>query len=420
MLKRPPLNATSKQIKFMKKLMFSLAVFASLAGKSQLSNTVPPSGPVGIGTLSPYPGAQLTVNGIARILNSLTADGILTANNSAILNSYVRMAGIATFEGELDDIEILVRTADGNIVRETVLDFAIGLGKPPEEITYCSAAEIAHPQWFHSMNKLFSPCPQVKVGIGTSNPTHNLDVRGTTFTLKLIAGNTPEEANAVINAYAANHVDALLKLGKRIDVTPSEVKLVVENNGDLNTVGNVSAQRLKATGYSNVGGAADPNMMFRVVNYNKNVGLSIENLHDSDGKYGLRITIDRDLTKAINIHNTTTGKDVFRVMGNGHVWATEITVAITSNFPDYVFEKNYPLMPLKEVEEYVAKNKRLPGIQPATEIEKGGLNLGDMQVQQMEKIEEIYLYLFDLEKRLVELEKENIQLKNEVQHLKRN
>lgn len=43
-----------------------------------------------------------------------------------------------------------------------------------------------------------------------------------------------------------------------------------------------------------------------------------------------------------------------------------------------------------------------------------------MQVQQMEKIEEIYLYLFDLEKRLVELEKENIQLKNEVQHLKRN
>lgn len=419
-MKLPPLKAILKRIKFMKKIMLSLAVFASLAGQTQLSNTVPPSGPVGIGTVSPYPGAQLTVNGIARILNALTADGILTANNSAILNSYVRMAGIATFEGELDDIEILVRTADGNIVRETVLDFAIGLGKPPEEITYCSAAEIAHPQWFHSMNKLFSPCPQVKVGIGTSNPTHNLDVRGTTFTLKLIAGNTPEEANAVINAYAANHVDALLKLGKRIDVTPSEVKLVVENNGDLNTVGNVSAQRLKATDYSNVGGTADPNMMFRVVNYNKNVGLSIENLHDTDGKYGLRITIDRDLTKAINIHNTTTGKDVFRVMGNGHVWATEITVAITSNFPDYVFEKNYPLMPLKEVEEYVAKNKRLPGIQPATEIEKGGLNLGDMQVQQMEKIEEIYLYLFDLEKRLVELEKENIQLKNEVQHLKRN
>lgn len=404
----------------MKKIILTVAILMHLATYAQLTNTVPPTGPVGIGTASPYPGAQLTVNGIARILNALTADGILTANNSAILNSYVRMAGIATFEGELGDIEILVRTADGNIVRETVLDFAIGLGKPPEEITYCSAAEIAHPQWFHSMNKLFSPCPQVKVGIGTSNPTHNLDVRGTTFTLKLIAGNTPEEANAVINAYAANHVDALLKLGKRIDVTPSEVKLVVENNGDLNTVGNVSAQRLKATDYSNVGGAADPNMMFRVVNYNKNVGLSIENLHDTDGKYGLRITIDRDLTKAINIHNTTTGKDVFRVMGNGHVWATEITVAITSNFPDYVFEKNYPLMPLKEVEEYVAKNKRLPGIQPATEIEKGGLNLGDMQVQQMEKIEEIYLYLFDLEKRLVELENENIQLKNQVQHLKRN
>jgi hypothetical protein len=419
-LKRPPLNSTLKQIKFMKKMMFSLAVFASLAGQTQLSNTVPPSGPVGIGTMSPYPGTQLTVNGVARILNSLTADGVLTANNSAILNSYVRMAGIAAFEGELDDIEILVRTAEGNIVRETVLDFAIGLGKPPEEITYCSDAEIAHPQWFHSMNELFSPCPQVKVGIGTSNPTHNLDVRGTTFTLKLIAGNTPEEANAVINAYAANHVDALLKLGKRIDVTPSEVKLVVENNGDLSTVGNVSAQRLKATDYSNVGGAADPNMMFRVLNYNKNVGLSIENLHDSDGKYGLRITIDRDLTKAINIHNTTTGKDVFRVMGNGHVWATEITVAITDNFPDYVFEKNYPLMPLKEVEQYVAKNKRLPGIKPATEIEKDGLNVGKMQVQQMEKIEEIYLYLFDIEKRLVELEKENIQLKNQVQQLKRN
>jgi hypothetical protein len=419
-LKRPPLNATLKQIKFMKKIMLSLAVFASLAGQTQLSNTVPPTGPVGIGTASPYPGAQLTVNGIARILNALTADGILTANNSAILNGYVRMAGIGSYLGDIEDIEILVRTADGNIVRETWDEFVIGLGKPPESLDYCSPVEIATPRWFHSMNKLFSPCPQVKVGIGTNNPTQNLDVRGTTYTIKLIAGNTPEDADAVINAYARNHDDALLKLGKRIDVTPSEVKLVVENNGDLTTVGNVSAQRLKATDYSNVGGSADPNMMFRVLNYNKNVGLSIENLHDSDGKYGLRITIDRDLTKAINIHNTTTGKDVFRIMGNGHVWATEITVAITDNFPDYVFEKNYPLMPLKEVEQYVAKNKRLPGIKPATEIETDGLNVGKMQVKQMEKIEEIYLYLFDMEKRLVELEKENIQLKNQVQHLKRN
>ena len=94
---------------------------------------------------------------------------------------------------------------------------------------------------------------------------------------------------------------------------------------------------------------------------------------------------------------------LFKVKEVGGVFCSEITVQVAP-FPDYVFDTDYELMTLQELEKYIAENKHLPNIPTAKEVEEQGLSLGDMQVKQMEKIEELTLYIIALEKRIKELE----------------
>lgn len=118
---------------------------------------------------------------------------------------------------------------------------------------------------------------------------------------------------------------------------------------------------------------------------------------------------------AFAVNNTTlngsvTDKDVFRVLGNGLVYAQEIKVQLAP-FPDYVFEKDYPLMPLSELGAYIQKNKHLPNIPSAQEVATDGVGVGALQLKQMEKIEELTLYMLQMNERLEQLEKENAALK---------
>jgi hypothetical protein len=82
---------------------------------------------------------------------------------------------------------------------------------------------------------------------------------------------------------------------------------------------------------------------------------------------------------------------------NGKVYCTALSV--TQNvWADYVFQPDYNLKPLNEVESYIAENHHLPGIPSQKEITKNGLDVGQMQVKMLEKIEEITLHMIALEK----------------------
>jgi len=107
----------------------------------------------------------------------------------------------------------------------------------------------------------------------------------------------------------------------------------------------------------------------------------------------------------------TNGDPVFLVDNNGHMWATEIDIALAIDFPDYVFAKDYNLMPLDELEKYISENKHLPNIPSAEKVAKEGLSVGEMQVKQMEKIEELTLYLLEIKKELDIVKNENVELK---------
>lgn len=86
---------------------------------------------------------------------------------------------------------------------------------------------------------------------------------------------------------------------------------------------------------------------------------------------------------------------------------------------DYVFESDYDLMPLNELANYIKSNKHLPGIPSAKEVEAEGLKMGDMQVKMMEKIEELTLYVLEMEADQRELRSENGELRSAIESLKK-
>ncbi len=82
---------------------------------------------------------------------------------------------------------------------------------------------------------------------------------------------------------------------------------------------------------------------------------------------------------------------------NGKIRAKEVKVEATG-WPDYVFAPSYKLMPLQEVEKFVQVNNHLPGVPPAKQVEKEGLELASNQMMLLKKIEELTLYIIEQEK----------------------
>jgi hypothetical protein len=74
------------------------------------------------------------------------------------------------------------------------------------------------------------------------------------------------------------------------------------------------------------------------------------------------------------------------------------------NFPDYVFEPGYELMPLAELSDFVAAEKHLPGMPSAEEVKRDGVKLFEQNRLLVEKLEEAYLYIIELQERVAKLE----------------
>jgi len=88
-----------------------------------------------------------------------------------------------------------------------------------------------------------------------------------------------------------------------------------------------------------------------------------------------------------------------------------VAVATSANWADYVFDDDYKLMPLNEVEAFIKANDHLPNVPSANEIVDKGIDMAEMASKQMEKIEELTLYLIEANKRIEKLEKELYRLK---------
>lgn len=91
----------------------------------------------------------------------------------------------------------------------------------------------------------------------------------------------------------------------------------------------------------------------------------------------------------------------------GGILADEVRVNLSSGgtWADYVFHKDYDLKPLAEVEKFIADNGHLPNVPSAQQVKENGIALGEMAKIQQEKIEELTLYIIELNKKLEAQEK---------------
>ena len=80
---------------------------------------------------------------------------------------------------------------------------------------------------------------------------------------------------------------------------------------------------------------------------------------------------------------------------NGLIRSREVKVEVI-NWPDYVFKSSYKLPSISDVKAYIDKFKHLPEMPSEADVAKGGVNLGEMNMLLVKKIEELTLYLVDL------------------------
>ncbi len=112
-----------------------------------------------------------------------------------------------------------------------------------------------------------------------------------------------------------------------------------------------------------------------------------------------------------NVGIGTTNPGDYKLAVEGTIGARRVKVTSLA-WADFVFEDHYRLMPLRELEQYIAANKHLPGIPSAKTVEKEGIELGEMDSKLLQKIEEQTLYIIELHKKLEDVTKRLHQLES--------
>ena len=106
------------------------------------------------------------------------------------------------------------------------------------------------------------------------------------------------------------------------------------------------------------------------------------------------------------------GSQTYRLFVNGGVAAKAMIIQNNGNWCDYVFQEDYKLKTLEEVAQHIEEKGHLHNTPSALEIEEvGGFEVGDITLNQQEKIEEIFLHLIDMDKEIKALKAENAELK---------
>ncbi|WP_421876483.1 hypothetical protein [Marinoscillum sp.] len=160
--------------------------------------------------------------------------------------------------------------------------------------------------------------------------------------------------------------------------------------------------------------------------YTENRKISIDGIMRNSGKpHRLEFNFEEDgaiinaMTMkhngAVGINTSETGSHKLAVEGS--IGAREVKVE-ASGWSDFVFEPDYELLTLEEVEQHIQEKGHLPEIPNAAEVTQNGINLGEMNAKLLQKIEELTLYMIEMNKRMNQVEAENAELKKEVSILK--
>ncbi len=95
----------------------------------------------------------------------------------------------------------------------------------------------------------------------------------------------------------------------------------------------------------------------------------------------------------------------FRLYVEGGILAEEVKVMLKGTWPDYVFTADHKLPGIHEVSDFIEANGHLPGVPSAATVAAEGIELGQMNALLLTKIEELTLYMIELQRQLDEIKK---------------
>ena len=137
--------------------------------------------------------------------------------------------------------------------------------------------------------------------------------------------------------------------------------------------------------------------------------------YGGDFEGGVRIQGPKTIFDGVVGIGTTNPDPNFNLSVNGRIRSKEVKVE--ANWSDFVFYDDYKLRTLEEVEEHIKENGHLPEIPSEADVTENGINLGEMNAKLLMKIEELTLYMIDLNKEVKQLKSENQELKEKVKSL---
>ena len=341
-----------------KKSLVLAAITAASFGQSAMGqNILPTSGNVGIGTSTPT--EQLDVNGNARVSEDMTVEGN-TAMQAAAVAADLKVDGEIIYNG----IQVSSEPKSGVVVLDPITK-ALKVIDPALIQQYQNSVAVCrdnNPLWTSGPNKIFVACANTNVGIGTSNPTYKLHNIGTSMLQGHVQTGGSMSIGAPLNAFG---------------------KVYIKNGAG----GNNAALSIDATS--------------NTLAYNKMIFLQfslpsteiIKAINPATNHTPFVVNADGSMALA------NTSMKIFQVNSNGLLQARRIKVdALT--WADFVFEKDYKLMPVQELSQYINENKHLPNVPSAETVVAEGIDLAEMNKILLQKIEELTLYMLQQQQQI--------------------
>jgi hypothetical protein len=281
--------------------------------------------------------------------------------------------------------------------------------------------------------------PTGEMGIGTTTPNAQLEVTTTNLTAPAIKANgksvgiyaeaTAQESNLIKRSNIYGDLDGIAVFGNAkyttnttngsmYGVVGSATEISINNVGVFGEAKNANGYNHGVVGYVNSptgiynSGVAGHVELNTTAVFNRAIwGYAPVAANHYAGYFDGNVDIKSGVvTIGDGTLCTPTGYKLFVEQG---ILTEKVKVAVNCStaWADYVFANDYKLKPLSEVESFINENKHLPNVPSASELVKEGLDLGKMQATQMEKIEELTLYLIEMKKEINALQNENQSLK---------